>query len=77
VGDWEGVLRFLLAGLRRMWDLYVGLAARRDASSGTPSNCTTLGVLWVDIDFKAIAEADRLDGERGLLHGAVPGRDGL
>jgi hypothetical protein len=58
VGDWDCILRFLLAGLRRNWDLYVGLSARRDASSGTLANCTTLGVLYVDIDFRATAEPE-------------------
>jgi P4 family phage/plasmid primase-like protien len=33
-------------------NLYVGIAARRDSSSGRLENCTKLRALYVDIDFK-------------------------
>jgi primase-like protein/DNA primase RepB-like protein len=38
-------------------DVYVGVASRRDASSGRLENCSWLSVLFADIDFKMSSEA--------------------
>lgn len=39
-------------------NVYIGVAARRDGSSGTLENCHQLGALYVDIDFKTSAEPE-------------------
>ena len=39
-------------------DLYVGVATRRDGSSGTLANCAGLTALFADIDFKSTPEAE-------------------
>lgn len=39
-------------------DLYFGVATRQDATSGELTNCVHLPALFVDIDFKAIDEAE-------------------
>lgn len=39
-------------------DLYMGVATRRDATSGALANCHHLGALWADVDFKRTPEAD-------------------
>jgi Primase C terminal 1 (PriCT-1) len=56
--DMESIERFILGGLHLRRDLFAGLAARRDATSGALGNCTTLGVVWADVDFKQIREAE-------------------
>jgi hypothetical protein len=56
--DLETIERFILDGLHRRRDLYAGLAARRDPTSGALGNCTTLAVVWADIDFKQIPEVE-------------------
>lgn len=57
-------LRVVLVGHRAREDLYVGVASRRNAMGGSLGNCHELRALFVDIDFKAIPEAEargRLD----------------
>ena len=39
-------------------DVYLGVATRRDARSGTLANCQHLGALFVDVDFKTTPEAE-------------------
>ncbi len=39
-------------------NLYLGVASRRDATSGKLENCQDLAALFVDIDFKLIAEPE-------------------
>ena len=41
-----------------MDNLYVGVAARRDATNGKLENCTTLGAVFADVDFKQTLEAE-------------------
>lgn len=57
-------LRVVLVGHRAREDLYVGVASQRNAVGGSLGNCHELRALFVDIDFKAIPEAEargRLD----------------
>lgn len=42
----------------RTHDVYFGVATRRDASSGTLTNCQALGALFIDLDFKVTPEAE-------------------
>src|SRR5262245_30119812 len=44
-------------------NVYIAVATRIDASSGTLENCYHLGALYVDVDFKMTPEADA----RGML----------
>jgi Protein of unknown function (DUF3987)/Primase C terminal 1 (PriCT-1) len=63
LADRETWLQFLARHARER-DCYVGCATRNDASSGTLDNCASLGVIFVDIDFKVLPESDarrRLD----------------
>jgi hypothetical protein len=39
-------------------DVYVGVATRRDETSGKLENCLTLGAVFSDIDFKTTPEAE-------------------
>ena len=41
-----------------MDNLYVGVAARKDSTSGKLENCLTLGAVFADIDFKSTPEAE-------------------
>ena len=56
VGDEAAIARFLTT--HRWRDVYVGVAVRRDQTSGALVNCDTLTALFVDIDFKDIPEPD-------------------
>src|SRR5439155_23124713 len=61
-GDTDAVSAF--ARQHRHENAYIGIATRRDASSGTLENCAELSALFVDIDFKSLTEDDarlRLD----------------
>jgi hypothetical protein len=51
-------LRDFLAAHAPDEDVYVGVAARRDATSGTLANCATLSAGFTDIDFKTTPEAE-------------------
>src|SRR5689334_20018132 len=53
--DGRGLSRFIQ--LHRQQNLYLGVATRRDASSGALENCRHLGALFADIDFKRTPEA--------------------
>jgi Protein of unknown function (DUF3631) len=57
---------------RQNENLYWAVATRKDASSGTLENCQHLPALFVDLDFKVIAEA-----EVWALLGAFPLRPSL
>ncbi len=39
-------------------DLYFGVAARRDATSGALGNCSVLGAAFVDLDFKQVPDVE-------------------
>ena len=47
---------FAVHGLEE--EVYVGVAARRDTRSGKLKNCSTLGAIFADIDFKLISESE-------------------
>jgi AAA domain/Primase C terminal 1 (PriCT-1) len=47
-----------LARYSHAYDLYLGIADRKDASSGRLENCLTVAALWVDVDFKSVPEAE-------------------
>jgi hypothetical protein len=70
LGDAERVDAFAARYARE--DLYVAVATRCDASSGTLENCRHLGALFVDIDFKGTPEpAARAALERFLFPAAA------
>jgi hypothetical protein len=54
---------------QRHENCYVGVAVRRDATSGELKNCTLLSAVFVDIDFKSLAEAA---ARAGLSRFALP-----
>jgi hypothetical protein len=56
VGDAQAVARFVTSHTNE--DLYVGIATRRDVSSGKLENCRHLGALFADIDFKSTPEPE-------------------
>lgn len=55
-GDIEAVERFIRAHADE--NLYVGVATRKSPDSGKLENCGLLHVLFIDIDFKDISEAE-------------------
>jgi hypothetical protein len=55
-GDEAAVTRFVTSHTNE--DVYVGIATRRDASSGKLENCRHLGALFADIDFKSTSERE-------------------
>ena len=61
-------------------DVYVGVATRRDSSSGGLANCAELWTVFVDIDFKDLDEASarrRLDTFRIRPHVIVHSGNGF
>lgn len=54
--DADAIERFLRAHANE--NVFVGVATRKDASSGKLENCAELHVLFCDIDFKDIPEAE-------------------
>ena len=46
------------ARAQRHENVYIGVATRRDESSGTLENCLALTALYVDIDFKVLPEPE-------------------
>ncbi len=57
-GDVAAVQRF--AKSHRHENVYFAVAARRDSSSGKTENCSVVRAVWVDLDFKDIAESEAL-----------------
>lgn len=53
-GDIEGIRRF--AQRYREKNIYFGVAARKDSTSGTLKNCTVIRAVFADIDFKDTPE---------------------
>src|SRR5215472_1854688 len=53
-GDQRRLIRFMWRHAHE--NQYVGVASRRDASSGKLENCRQLAVLFVDLDFKSVPE---------------------
>lgn len=58
VSDTDAISAFMAR--HRHENIYFGVAARRDSTSGKAENCASLSVLFADIDFKAFQ-----DGEAG------------
>jgi Protein of unknown function (DUF3631)/RepB DNA-primase from phage plasmid len=61
-GDHAGIANFV--DLFEDWNLYFGVASRKDATGGGTDNLLTLGALYCDIDFARTPEPDataRLD----------------
>jgi hypothetical protein len=56
VGDVVGVETFMAAHVNE--NVYTGVATRRTRASGALENCGELWTLFVDLDFKTVAEAD-------------------
>jgi primase-like protein len=54
--DESGLARFI--NVHRDDNVFFGVATRSDASSGALANCRSLTVLFVDLDFKQIPEAE-------------------
>jgi P4 family phage/plasmid primase-like protien len=48
----------VFAKAQRHENVYIGVATRRDESSGTLENCLALTALYVDIDFKVLPEPE-------------------
>src|SRR5688572_30579954 len=64
-GDISPVRRFLANNCEE--DLYFGVAARRDATSGTLENCSFIRAIFADLDFKPFtSEADALGALDGF-----------
>jgi hypothetical protein len=61
--DYTGMRAFLERHARDVPsdELFVGVAARRDDTSGTAENCATLRALFADLDFKMLPEAQARD----------------
>ncbi len=55
-GDTEKILQFIERNQDQ--DIYFGVAARKDASSGRMNNCSTVRAIYVDIDFKDFDSPD-------------------
>ena len=55
-GDTHGLTKFF--GDHLTDNVFMGVATRKDASSGGLANCAALGALYVDIDFKITPEDD-------------------
>jgi hypothetical protein len=56
VGDVAGVTAFLDTYTHE--NVYIGVATRRTATTGKLENCAELWNLFVDLDFKTVAEPD-------------------
>lgn len=56
-GDLDQLLDFLAERVADE-DVYVGIAARRDDTSGKLENCSTLGAIFADVDFKQTPESE-------------------
>jgi hypothetical protein len=52
----DGIAAFTHA--HRHENVYIGIATRNDTSSGKLENCAQVGALYVDIDFKVLAEPE-------------------
>ena len=78
-GDAHGLTEFFGSHLDD--NVYMGIATRKDASSGALVNCAALGALFVDIDFKVTSEEDArhrlfdfaLPPSAAVLSGGRPG----
>ena len=57
-GQWNDLGAFLTAAVNGRENVYVGVATRRDASSGTAANLLYLPAVWVDFDL-ALGEVTR------------------
>ena len=59
-GTWAPLAPFLTAQAAAKQQLYVGVATRRDTSSGTAGNLHELPAVWVDFDMPPADVAPRL-----------------
>jgi hypothetical protein len=57
-GDLAAVERFISKYPGK--NIYFGVAARRDKSSGKAENCSFVRAVWADLDFKDIAESEAI-----------------
>src|SRR5438045_4464536 len=57
-GDLAGLQYFVDAAVRAQQHVYFGVATRATTANGTRENCGVLGAMFVDLDFKKLAEPD-------------------
>jgi hypothetical protein len=59
VNDWSRLGPFITTQVAAEQDLYVGIATRRDSSSGRADNLAELPAVWVDLDAPLAALTER------------------